>query len=127
MRPVVSLVSATLKLISPILATRISSAFTSSFVNPAICVLPLTVSPPSNFTVAALISKPRPEGSVASVNCAFCVFLSVKIFAVITLEAASAEVEVSPFPRCPTIPAAFMVKSSWLLPKPTLPNVSILL
>ena len=75
-------------------------------------MLPLTVSAPSNITLFALISKARPDASVGAANKAFCVFLSVKVSAVITLALGFAGAVVSPAARLPTMPAAFMVRSS---------------
>ncbi len=126
-RPVLIVVLATLKLASPLLATRTSSALMSNALKPAIVVFPAADSVPSNLTLSALIAKSLPEASVGVSKTAPWVFLSVKVRAVMVLAAALAGAVVSPLAKCPAIPAALMVKSSWLLPKLTEPKVSTLL
>ena len=132
-RPVFIVVLATLKLVSPVCATRISSALITRLLKPAICVLPESVlvsvaSLPSSLNVAALICKSLPDTSVGDLNAALEVFLRVKVFAVITLGAASASaLEISPSAKLPEMPAALMVNSKFLFPKLTEPNRSTLL
>ena len=79
---------------------------------PAIVVFPAIDSAPSNLTLSALIAKSLPDASVGVSKTAPCVFLSVKVRAVIMLAAALAGTTVSSLAKCPAIPAALMVKSS---------------
>ena len=81
-----------------------------ALLKPSIVTLPVLATSPSNVTMAALISNVRPDGSTDAVNVASCVFLRVKFLAVIIDDAAFGVATVSPLAKCPTIPAAFMLK-----------------
>ena len=116
------------------MATRTSSALTSSLVKPVTSVLPafalvLLASLPSKVTLLALITKARPDAFVVATAVAPDVFLSVKLLAVICIGCAlaAAVAAVSPTAKLPTMAAASTVKSSLLLPKLTAPKVSTLL
>ena len=116
------------------MATRTSSAFTSSLVKPVTDVLPafalvLLANLPSKFTLLALTTNARPDALAGKTAVAPEVFLSVNVLAVICTGCALAATlaAVSPAAKLPTIAAASTVKSSLLLPKLMAPNVSTLL